>query len=285
MDPYYGSLRRADLLAEAAENRVRRECRRPGLALRLYMRVWWASRPRVGSRPRGVLEACDGRDRRPGTRTRVGSFQITGVAARRGRCRSSTRRSGRLPCRRHRTGRSDLRIAVLVPGRPDSAAAAPIRRSPAVGWGLVGFRVVPAAYVLLIDGDGRVLLQLRAGTGYRDGFWAAAAAGHVEAGEAVRAAARREAVEELGVQVAELVPLTTMHRTNGTGLEIDERVDFFFTCRRWSGEPRTMEPTKSAGLGWYALDTLPEPVVPHERFVLDGLRSGDLPAITAFGFA
>lgn len=155
-----------------------------------------------------------------------------------------------------------------------------------VGSPVVGFRVVPAAYVLLIDGDGRVLLQLREGTGYRDGFWAAAAAGHVEAGEPVPAAACREAAEELGVDLdpADLVPLTTMHRTNETGLEIDERVDFFFTCRRWTGEPRTMEPTKSAGLRWCGLDDLPDPVVPHERFVLDGLRSGDLPAITTFGF-
>lgn len=150
----------------------------------------------------------------------------------------------------------------------------------------MGFRVVPAAYVLFIDPDGRVLLQLRAGTGYRDGHWAAAAAGHVEAGETVHAAACREAAEELGVTVdaADLVPLTTMHRTNATGLEIDERVDFFFTCRRWSGEPRTMEADRSAGLRWCALDALPDPVVPHERFVLDGLAGGDLPVITAFGF-
>ncbi|MBC8091918.1 MAG: hypothetical protein H7Y15_08265 [Pseudonocardia sp.] len=57
MDPYYGHLRRHDLLAEAAEHRVHRAGRHPGLALRLYMRVWWASRPRVESWPRGVLEA------------------------------------------------------------------------------------------------------------------------------------------------------------------------------------------------------------------------------------
>ena len=150
----------------------------------------------------------------------------------------------------------------------------------------MGFRVVPAAYVLLLDGDGRVLLQLRSGTGYRDGFWAAAAAGHVEAGEPVHAAAVREVAEELGVgvAVADLEPLTAMHRTAPTGLDVDQRVDFFFACRRWAGEPRTMEPAKSAGLGWYALDALPDPVVPHERRVLDGLRAGDLPAISTFGF-
>lgn len=150
----------------------------------------------------------------------------------------------------------------------------------------MGFRVVPAAYVFLLDGDGRVLLQLRQGTGYRDGHWAAAAAGHVESGETVHAAACREAAEELGVTVvaADLDPVTAMHRTAPTGLEIDQRVDFFFTCRRWTGEPRTMEPAKSAGLRWCPLDALPDPVVPHERFVLDGLRTGGLPTITVFGF-
>jgi 8-oxo-dGTP diphosphatase len=148
------------------------------------------------------------------------------------------------------------------------------------------FSVVPAAYVLLRR-QNEVLLQLRRNTGYRDGHWAAAAAGHVEAGEPVLAAARREAAEELGVEIApaDLVPLTAMHRTHGNGRPIDERVDFFFECRRWAGQPRRLEAAKSADLRWFALDALPEPVVPHERFVLDALRGGTLPPIVTFGFA
>ena len=51
----------------------------------------------------------------------------------------------------------------------------------------MSFSVVPAAYVLLRR-DGRVLLHLRSNTGYRDGHWATAAAGHVEQGESVAAA-------------------------------------------------------------------------------------------------
>jgi 8-oxo-dGTP diphosphatase len=147
---------------------------------------------------------------------------------------------------------------------------------------------VPAAYLFLLRDapDPQVLLQLRQGTGYRDGFWAAAAAGHVERGESVIAAAVREAVEELGVLVdpADLHPLVTMHRTHADGRPVDERVDFFFTLRRWSGEPRLMEPDKAADLRWCALAALPEPVVPHERLVLDGLRTGNLPAIVIDGF-
>ena len=151
------------------------------------------------------------------------------------------------------------------------------------------FRVVPAAYVLLLRGtgsDSEVLLQLRQGTGYRDGHWAAAAAGHVEADESVFAAACREAAEEVGVKIdpADLEPLTAMHRTHGNHDPVDERVDFFFGCHRWAGEPRLMEAAKAADLGWFPLSALPDPVVPHERYVLDGVRENRLATITTFGF-
>jgi len=150
------------------------------------------------------------------------------------------------------------------------------------------FVVVPAAYVLLRRGSGvgEVLLQLRQGTGYMDGYWAMAAAGHVEVGESVFAAARREVREELGVEIesADLVPLCAMHRTGGNRLAIDERVDVFFQCRSWRGEPQLLEPTKAADLRWFGLDALPDPVVPHELFVLDRVRAGDLAPVVTFGF-
>lgn len=147
------------------------------------------------------------------------------------------------------------------------------------------FQVIPAAYVALRRGD-EVLLLLRAGTGYMDGFWATPA-GHVEHGESVLAAAVREVREEVGVEIdpADLVPVTAMHRTGGNGQAIDERVDFFFTATRWTGEPRLMEPAKAGGLDWFSLDKLPDPVVPHEARVLAGLRDGGLPAVIAQGFA
>jgi 8-oxo-dGTP diphosphatase len=151
------------------------------------------------------------------------------------------------------------------------------------------FRVVPAAYVVLRrehDGRAEVLLQLRRGTGYMDGFWAAAAAGHVEADESVLEAACREAVEELGVTVHpdDLVPLCAMHRTVAPHGPIDERVDFFFECRSWSGQPRLQESDKSVDLRWFDLDALPEPVVPHELQVMTALRDGTLRPIVTHGF-
>jgi 8-oxo-dGTP diphosphatase len=151
------------------------------------------------------------------------------------------------------------------------------------------FRVVPASYVVLrrdVGGADQVLLQLRSGTGYRDEHWACAAAGHVEAGESAVEAAIREAREEIGVRIepADLVPLCAMHRTHGNGRPVDERVDFFFTCVRFEGVPRRLEEHKSADLRWFELGALPDPVVPHERRVLDLLRGGDVPPILTEGF-
>ncbi|MDN6331001.1 MAG: NUDIX domain-containing protein [Micrococcaceae bacterium] len=147
-----------------------------------------------------------------------------------------------------------------------------------------GPRLVPASYVVFRRAD-QVLLQLRQGTGYMDGCWAAAAAGHVEAGESAVQAAVREAREELGVSLdsGQLVPLTTMHRGPGPGVAEEPRVDFFFGCEQLQGRPRLMEPDKSADLCWFSLDDLPHPVVPHERYVFERLAAG-LPALTTFGF-
>lgn len=154
------------------------------------------------------------------------------------------------------------------------------------------FVVVPAAYVFLLRGgvdgadDTEVLLQLRANTGFMDGHWAAAAAGHVERGETAYDAAHREAREELDVGDLELAFVTAMQRTR-SGEPIDERIDFFFTCRRWSGEPRVVEPEKCADLRWCRLDSLdhlPDPVVPHERAVLEAIRRGTTTPYTTFGF-
>jgi 8-oxo-dGTP pyrophosphatase MutT (NUDIX family) len=151
------------------------------------------------------------------------------------------------------------------------------------------FQVVPASYVLLRrteDGVERVLLQLRRGTGFMDGHWAVSAAGHVEPGEDAVSAAVREAAEELGVVLdrADLVPLCAVHRTAVPHEPVDERVDFFFECRRWAGDPRRREADKAAELRWFDLAALPEPVVPHERRVLEGLRRGDLPPLLTHGF-
>ncbi len=138
------------------------------------------------------------------------------------------------------------------------------------------FVVVPASYVYLLREGGsgtEVLLQRRGSVPYMPGHWAAAAAGHVEPGETAYDAARREAVEELAITDIALEFAFTMQRSQ-FGPAIEERVDFFFTARSWSGEPRIVETEKATALGWYPLTALPEPTVPHEAPALAHLFSG-----------
>ena len=153
------------------------------------------------------------------------------------------------------------------------------------------FAVVPAGYLLLLRGEGpelEVLLQLRGpGTTYKPGHWASAAAGHVEAGESVFAAALREAQEELGIVVdpADVTPLCAMQRTlPGVDDPVEQRVDFFLTTRRWSGGPEVREPAKCSALAWHRPSALPEPMVPHERVLLGLLAADEVPPVVTFGF-
>ena len=81
-----------------------------------------------------------------------------------------------------------------------------------------------------------------------------------------------------------LVPVTVMHRTTPGGGPIEERVDFFFECRRSVGELEIHEKDKASALRWCDLAALPEPVVPHELLVLDHLRAGMVPPVVTFGF-
>ena len=63
---------------------------------------------------------------------------------------------------------------------------------------------------------------------------------------------------------------------------IDERVDWFFTARSWSGTPRVVEAHKAARVEWFPLTALPEPMVPHEAYALEQLSSGAV--YLTFGF-
>jgi 8-oxo-dGTP diphosphatase len=119
----------------------------------------------------------------------------------------------------------------------------------------------PATVHLLFLRGHQILVSRRLNTGYRDGEYSVPA-GHLDGGETVRAAALREAHEEVGLQLREqdILFSSVMHR-----LEDDERVDFFVQVLAWEGEPFNSEPEKCDDLRWVDLDALPENTVPYVR--------------------
>jgi 8-oxo-dGTP pyrophosphatase MutT (NUDIX family) len=135
------------------------------------------------------------------------------------------------------------------------------------------FRFVAAVHLFLLR-DEDVLLLRRANTGYEDGQYSVVA-GHLDGDETVQAAARREAREEAGIDIAEedLTVVGTMQRRASAPGD-DERIDFFIAVRRWSGTIRNLEPQKCDELLWFPLDHLPDNTIPYIRRALDNFRQG-----------
>lgn len=137
------------------------------------------------------------------------------------------------------------------------------------------FRFVAAVHLFLLR-DEDVLLLRRANTGYEDGKYSVVA-GHLDGDETVLAAARREAREEVGIDLAEedLTVIGVMQRRALAPAD-DERIDFFVAARRWSGTVRNLEPQKCDDLSWFPLDRLPAATTPYIRRALDNFRRGQV---------
>jgi len=127
-------------------------------------------------------------------------------------------------------------------------------------------QVTVDVHVILERGDD-VLLCLRQGTGYRDG-WFCLPSGHLEEGETVIDCAVRETCEEVGVHVdpAALRPATVLHHLNPEG---QPRIGFFFATTQWTGTIVNAEPHKCAAVEWFPAHRLPENTVPY---TIAGLR-------------
>ncbi len=127
-----------------------------------------------------------------------------------------------------------------------------------------------SAVHLFLMKENEVLLSRRRNTGYEDGNYSVPA-GHLDGGEEVKAAAIREAAEEIGVRLAadDLEIVGVMHRKSD-----EERIDFFLVAGAWSGEISNQEPEKCDDLAWFALDRLPANIVPYVARALQNAREG-----------
>ena len=128
----------------------------------------------------------------------------------------------------------------------------------------------PVTVHLLFFRENQILLLRRFNTGYADGQYSVPA-GHLDGGETVLAAARREAEEETGLRLDldQMVFSSVMHR-----MEDEERVDFFIHVLQWQGEPVNTEPAKCDELRWVNVEELPENVVPYVRKAIENHRLG-----------
>jgi 8-oxo-dGTP diphosphatase len=101
-------------------------------------------------------------------------------------------------------------------------------------------------------------------TGWKDGFFSLPAGSH-DGSETLAAAAARELREETSLQADEQ-DMRFVHLLHcSSGDSDNEWLGAFFVAERWSGTPRLMEPDKHDDIGWYAMDRLPDNIIPYAR--------------------
>lgn len=132
------------------------------------------------------------------------------------------------------------------------------------------FKFFVAVHAFFMQAD-EVLLLKRANTGYMDGFFSLPA-GHVDGGEAIETAMKREIREEVGIQIIEpLEPTLVMHRLVSPD---EERIDYFFVIKTWQGKIFNAEKEKCSSLEWHKCATLPDNTIPYIKFALARVLEG-----------
>jgi len=133
---------------------------------------------------------------------------------------------------------------------------------------LVGTRplILVGAEVLVFDGQGRLLVQKRSDTG----DWAIPG-GMMEPGETFEETARREVLEETGLEIGELELLgiysgPKFYYQYPHGDEV-YNVSAAYITRTFRGE--LTADFESTSLGFYPLDALPGPLIHLNQLVLD----------------
>ena len=123
------------------------------------------------------------------------------------------------------------------------------------------FKIVPTSHLILID-KSRILLLRRFNTGYEDGKYSVIA-GHLDGNETFMQCMVREAKEEASIAIKpkDIEVVHVMHRK----VPDHERVEFFIQAKKWSGQPKIMEPDKCDDLSWFELDKLPNNTIPYVR--------------------
>ncbi len=111
----------------------------------------------------------------------------------------------------------------------------------------------------------KVLLLRRYNTGYEDGRYSVVA-GHVEYGESILSAAKREIKEEVGVdvEIEHLHICGSMHRKSD-----DERLDYFAYVEKWNGNLNNVEPAKCDKLIWVDYNDLPSNTIPYIKRAIE----------------
>lgn len=122
---------------------------------------------------------------------------------------------------------------------------------------------------VMVFKDGKVLLGKNLGA-FAPGKYGPSG-GHLEYMESFENCAKREAMEECGIEIENI----KFHSiSNNADDKPYHNVHLMFTADWKSGEPKAMEPEKCGSWEWYDLDSLPKPLFRNVELFLESYKSG-----------
>lgn len=123
---------------------------------------------------------------------------------------------------------------------------------------------------LIIEKNGKILMNKRRNTGYWDGYYALMG-GHIDSGESITQTAVREAYEELGIRILEkdLKIVNVVNKHEGK----EESLVFALKVKKWKGVPENKEPTQSYGIEWFSMNKLPRKTIPYVKHVIKNIQN------------
>jgi 8-oxo-dGTP diphosphatase len=122
------------------------------------------------------------------------------------------------------------------------------------------------AVVIIVIKDNKILIGKRLVEVGR-GMWGLPG-GHLEYGENIESAAKRELLEETGLKAdLKLVNITNDPKTEEP---YDHYIHFVFEASNIQGEPVNTEPDKCAGWEWFSPNDLPDDIFFGHQKLLNG---------------
>lgn len=126
----------------------------------------------------------------------------------------------------------------------------------------------PVGLGVIVMKDGKILLGLRKNV-FGDGTWGLPG-GHLEDRELMVDAAKRELLEETGLQAQRLVfsgLVNNLQRPN-------HYIQVAFIAEEFEGEPRLMEPDKCSEWRWFDMNDMPDAIFIGHRKLLELYKEG-----------